>query len=274
MGGMNSESPPPFSQIVVCVQNVSFRRGETTVLNGIDWSVERGQHWAVLGANGSGKTTLMKIVTGYLGSSSGRVYLIEGWISEIVLPDVRKRIGYVSGMLTDHLVRWWERTPAIEVVLSGREAKIGAMPKATGEQRARAMDLLSRFGVAHRAESNFQLLSTGERQATLIARAQMAETDLIILDEPCAGLDLANRERVLDALRESCRVESERPQILITHHVEEIVESFTHVLLIRSGAVVAAGPKDEVLTEANLAATYGIPIHLVRREGRLFALPG
>ena len=255
------------------MEDVHYWRGDDQILSGINWEVRKGENWAVLGSNGSGKTTLMRIATGYIGSSRGRVYLLEGWISEIILPKVRQRVGFVSSVVADHLMRWWTHTPGVEVVASGKEAVIGAFARATLKDREHATNLLENLGFPHLATRPFGLMSSGERQICLIARAQSGSKGLTILDEPCAGLDLAAREKTLLALEKACEIQDTHSHVLITHHPEEIVPSISHVLLIRAGKVVAKGEKETVLTEENLSTTYGLPLHLVRENGRLWVIP-
>lgn len=255
------------------LEEVSFRRGEKWILRNIDWEIHQGQHWAVLGANGSGKTTLVRVATGYEGSSWGRVFLIEGWISEIVLPEVRKKVGFVSSALVDHLLRWWGHTYGEEVVASGKQAVIGDYKRASQEDLARSRETLESLGFGYLAQARFGLMSSGERQICLFARSRMGDNDLLIFDEPCAGLDLCSREKVLSGLREACLAPEAPPTILITHHSEEILPEMTHVLLLRKGQVVACGPKQQVLNDELLSLTYGLPIHVYQTEGRYWAIP-
>lgn len=259
--------------LCLTMEGVSFRRGDKWILRHIDWEVRRGQHWAVLGANGSGKTTLVRIATGYEGSSSGRVFLIEGWISEIVLPEVRKRVGFVSSALVDHLLRWWRHTLGEEVVASGRDAMIGDYKRASESERVRSREILENLGFGYLAQARFGLMSSGERQICLLARSRMSQNDLLIFDEPCAGLDLSSREKVLTGLREICLAPDAPSVILITHHSEEILPEMTHVLLLRQGQVVASGPKEEIMTDDLLSLTYGVPIRVHRMEKRYWAIP-
>ena len=261
------------SELRLCFENTHFWRDGKKVLRDISCQVRVGEHWAILGPNGSGKTTLMKIAVGYEPSSLGRVFLVEGWLSRISLPEVRTKVGFVSSALIDHLVRWSPDATGLEIVLSGKYAVVGAVRNAPTPEKERARDLLRRFGMGRLEEIPFRILSTGERQVCLVARSYMSESELVILDEPCAGLDLAAREIVLGALDTACRERPHVPQVLITHHPEEIVPSITHVLLLKEGEVVAQGPKEEVLNQSNLSATYGISLGVVRKDGRVWAIP-
>ena len=258
---------------VLNMEDISLRRGDVTILDGIDWCVRAGEHWAVLGPNGCGKTSLMMVATGYLPASRGRVFLIEGHISEIVLPEVRRRIGVVSGALADVMLVHHPRATGREVVLSGRYASLGLYERPDRAALDRAASILAELGAEVLADVPFRIMSTGQRQICLIGRCRMADGDLVILDEPCAGLDIAARERVLNALTSACRNGSSPPHILVTHHPAEIVPGITHVLLMREGRVAACGPREEVLTAAHLSAAYGLPLHVEHRNGRVRVHP-
>jgi iron complex transport system ATP-binding protein len=261
------------SRPILALEDIAFWRAETRVLDGISWTVREGEHWAMLGPNGSGKTTAIMIATGYVPSSRGRVFLVDGYISEIVLPRARLKVGLVSAALTDTMLRHRERTKGLEAVLSGKYASLGLYSRPTADELARARALMDRLGIAHLADRKFSIMSTGQRQLCLIARSYMADAELIILDEPCAGLDIARRERLLAGIGQACAENPHVPHVLVTHHPEEIVPAITHVLLISAGRVVACGPKDEVLTEENLERTFGLPLRLVRERGRLWMIP-
>ncbi|MCG3196919.1 MAG: ATP-binding cassette domain-containing protein [Candidatus Omnitrophica bacterium] len=273
LSGRETGREPASPEERLVLDSVHYFRGEKRILEDITWRVCQGEHWAILGPNGSGKSTLVEIATGYIGASLGRVFLLEGWLSEIVLPEVRRRVGFVSASFADHLLRWREHTTALEVVLSGRRALLGPVRQSSEAEKAEALVLLAQSGCAHLRDTPFFILSSGERQACLIARARMAQSELLILDEPCAGLDPAARERTLAALEGACRNGRRVPQILITHHPEEIVPGISHVLLLREGKVVAQGPKEEILTESLLGETFGIRLRLVREGERVWAVP-
>jgi iron complex transport system ATP-binding protein len=261
------------SPAVLSLEDIAFRREGVEVLRGVTWRVSAGEHWAMLGPNGSGKTTLMMIAAGYLPSSGGRTFLVDGYISEIVLPQVREKVGVVSAALSEAMVRNFGATTGLRVVLSGRYGSLGLYRRPEPEVLEEAQRVMERFDITSLAEAQFGAMSTGQRQICLIARSQMARSALVILDEPCAGLDLARREHLLAAIDESCRLAPHVPQIIITHHAQEIVASVSHVLLLRQGRVVAQGLKDEVLSEASLEATYGLPLRIIREHGRVWVIP-
>ncbi len=259
--------------VVLSLEDIAFRREDALALRGVTWRVSAGEHWAVLGPNGSGKTTLMMIAAGYLPSSGGRTYLVDGYISEIVLPQVRKKVGIVSAALSEVMVRNFGATTGLRVVLSGRYGSLGLYRRPEPEVLAEARGMMERFEITELADAQFGTMSTGQRQVCLIARSQMARSALVILDEPCAGLDLARREHLLAAIDEGCRRRPRVPLILVTHHPQEIVPSVTHVLLLREGRVVAQGAKDETLTEENLESTFGLPLRIIREQERVWVIP-
>ena len=255
------------------LENVSYRRGDARVLHSLSWSVHEGEHWAVLGPNGCGKTTMMLIATGYEPSSGGRVFLVNGYISDIVLPRVREKVAFVSAALHDHMLEHRADTTGLEVVLSGRYASLGMFRKPSPEEIGRAEDILSRLGIEALRDKPFRLMSTGQRQACLVARTRMADAELVLLDEPCAGLDLAAREQLLRSLGEACSAEDCPPHVLVTHHPQEIVREVSHVLLMRDGRVVAQGPRERMMTRPLLERTFGVPLRIVRQDGRVWIMP-
>jgi iron complex transport system ATP-binding protein len=261
------------SDLVLHMQDIHFRRGGAHILRGVDWEVRRGQHWAVLGPNGSGKTTLVMIATGYLPSSRGRVYLIEGHISEIVLPEVRKRIGVVSNALSDVMLTHHDRTTGLKIALSGRQASLGLYRPPTRQDMADARAALDELGAGHLADKPYRTMSTGERQVCMVARCHMARADLVILDEPCVGLDVAAREAVLGVLDRACRAPGAPPHVLVTHHAEEIVPGITDVLLLGEGRAVACGSRQDVLCETHLSEAFGLPLEVQTDAGRTWVRP-
>ena len=254
------------------LEGVGFWREDRRILSGIDWEVRAGEHWAILGPNGSGKTTLIMIATGYQPSSAGRVYVIDGYISEVVLPRVRERVALASAALSETMLERRRHTTGLEVVLSGRYASLGLFAAPSPELLARARSILAQLGADHLAEVPFARMSTGQRQLCMLGRCQMAQSLLVVLDEPCAGLDLAARETLLAAIRRGCD-STTTPQVLVTHHPEEIVPGITHVLLLRAGAIVAQGPRETVLNEEQLTRTFGLPLRVLHEAGRVWVIP-
>jgi len=238
---------------------------DAVILHEVNWLVERGQHWVILGANGSGKTSLLSALTGYLMPSSGEIRIGVASFGATDWREVRRSVGLVSSSLGHKIEP--EQT-AREVILSGREAQInfwGRVPAAEERQAAR---VLRQVRASHLAERAWRYLSQGERQRVLIGRALMARLRLLFLDEPAAGLDPVAREDFLKFLGTLAKSAHAPTLVLVTHHVEEIVPLFTHVLLLRGGKTLAAGAKEDVLTSAHLSATFGAPVAVRRSASR------
>ncbi len=273
---------------VLDVKKLRVTRGRTAILRGVDWRVARGEHWVILGANGSGKTSLLKTLTGFLSPTSGEIALLGKTYGESDWRELRLKIGVVTSSFVAAIP---PAEVALDTVVSGKYAQLDLWHAGTRADRIAAKKLLRSLGLARIADREWLYLSQGERQRVLIARALMAQPRLLILDEPCAGLDpvarekflafvekLARRSRIVGgALRPDSKIPSaqsghEAPPtispalVLVTHHVEEIMPAFTHALLLRAGRVVAAGPRDAVLTAKNLSGTFGASLRLARRD--------
>lgn len=246
---------------------VRVTRGRAQILRGIDWRVTRGEHWAILGANGSGKTTLLKALTGYMPPTSGEIALLGQRYGQSDWRELRLHVGVVTSAFTAAVP---PAEVALDTVVSGKYAQLDLWHAGTRADRAVALRLLRSFGLGYLATREWAYLSQGERQRVLIARALMTRPRLLILDEPCAGLDPVAREKFLGFIdRLARRRDAHAPAIvLVTHHVEEIAPAFTHALLLRAGRVVAAGPLARTLTSATLSDTFGAPLRLRRRRGR------
>jgi iron complex transport system ATP-binding protein len=247
------------------VSRLSIERGRTRILHDVNWRVERGQHWVVLGANGSGKTSLLRALTGYLPPTTGQVAVFGKIYGETDWRDLRMHIGLVTSALQPHVP---PAEPAIETVLSGKFAQLDLWAKTTHADRAAAGRILQRVDATPLAAREWMFLSQGERQRVLIGRALMARPRLLILDEPCAGLDPVAREHFLKFLDDLAHRRGAPALVLVTHHVEEITPAFTHALVLRAGAVVAAGPKSRTVTSAMLSRAFGARIRVRTRDGR------
>ncbi|MGH7945684.1 MAG: ABC transporter ATP-binding protein [Opitutaceae bacterium] len=255
------------------INNLRVARGDTTILDQVSWRVERGEHWAILGANGSGKTSLLKALTGYLSPSAGDVSLLGRRYGTCDWRDLRLKIGVVMSAFATSIP---PAEPALETVVSGKFAQLDLWHRVSPTDRTAALRLLRANRLGGLARREWLHLSQGERQRVLIARALMTKPQLLILDEPCAGLDPVARENFLQFIEQLAerahggRNGGRRPPalVLVTHHVEEITPAFTHALLLRGGRVHAAGPRGQVLTTENLSATFGAPLQLVRAGER------
>jgi iron complex transport system ATP-binding protein len=248
---------------IVELHDVGFVRGGTTILRDVSWSIARGQHWALVGPNGSGKTTLLKIVTGYEWPTVGTVAVLGERYGECLLPELRKAIGWVSAAIEQRLPL---RDKAVEIVVSGFAASIGLYREPTSGQWPRAHEALGRLRAEAISDRPFGLLSQGEQQRVLIARALVHQPELLILDEPCAGLDPVSREALLTDLAHLAESPDTPTLILVTHHIEEIGPWVHRVMALRDGQVVASGPADDVLTAEFLGETFGCSC-VVERHG-------
>jgi iron complex transport system ATP-binding protein len=244
---------------------------EAVIIRDISWRVEQGQHWAVLGANGSGKTSLLSALTGYLIPTSGEIRIGEDSFGTTDWRDVRQSVGLVSSSL-GHGIEPGQT--AQDVVLSGRDAQINYWGAIGPAETRQARRILRRVRALHLRDRPWRVLSQGERQRVLIGRALIARLSLLFLDEPCAGLDPVAREDFLRFLDELARQRHAPTLVLVTHHVEEIVPLFTHVLLLSRGQVLASGPKDETLDSRHLSTAFRAPIRLQRRDGRYRLVTG
>jgi iron complex transport system ATP-binding protein len=255
--------------LVVHMAGVSVRRGQTHLLADVDWSVELDERWVVLGPNGAGKTTLLRVAAAELHPTTGVVHVLGERIGRTDVFELRPRIGLSSAALAG-------RVPADEkvsdVVVSAGYAVLGRWREAyEAMDTRRATDLLGALGVGQLADRTFGTLSEGERKRTLIARALMTDPEMLLLDEPAAGLDLGGREDLVARLATLAMDPDAPATVLVTHHVEEIPPGFTHALLLRDGGVVAAGLLDDVVTADHLSDTFGQRLALERSGGRFFA---
>ena len=258
---------------VLQITGLRYERGDRKILKGVDWHVRAGEHWVILGPNGCGKTSLINCLTGYEMSTAGDIIVDGAEYGRTDWRDVRKRVGLVTSTLTFYLE---PGEPVLDAVASGREAMLNLVGEVSAEVRTEARTLLERIGCGYRADSHWGVLSQGERQKILICRALMAKYHVLILDEPCAGLDPVAREHFLSWLAQLASAPAAPSLVLVTHHVEEILPCFTHVLVLKQGAVLAAGRKDEVLSSAQLSDAYGAPLRLDGdgERYRLSLLPG
>lgn len=247
------------------VNQLHVRRGDTVILDDLNWRVARGEHWAILGANGSGKTSLLKALTGYLSPTRGDVALLGRRYGTCDWRDLRLKIGVVMSAFGASIP---PAEVAVDTVVSGKFAQLDLWQRGTAADRAVALRLLRANGLGYIARREWLYLSQGERQRVLIARALMARPKLLILDEPCAGLDPVAREHFLVFVEQLARRRGGPALVLVTHHVEEITPAFTHALLLRGGRVHAAGPRDDILSSSNLSATFGAPVQLARTGPR------
>ena len=225
----------------------------------------RGEHWCVLGPNGCGKSTLINLITGYDSATSGSIAVDGSRFGESDWREVRKRVGIVASTLVTFLEA---SEPVLDVIASGREAKLNLIVAVPDEVRSEASALLHQIGCGYLETALWGPLSQGERQKVLICRALMAKFRVLILDEPCAGLDPVAREHFLQWLALLAAKHAAPSLVMVTHHVEEILPCMTHVLVLREGSVLASGSKEQTLTSACLSEAYGSPVRLAKAGER------
>lgn len=249
--------------------DVVVRRNARNIVDGVDWQVSGDQRWVILGSNGAGKTTVLQLAATLIHPSSGTVTVLDAQLGHADVFELRPRIGFASSAMA-------KRIPAdetvLDVVLTAAYSVLGRWNESyepIDERRARRV--LSEWKLEHLADRAFGTLSDGEQKRVQIARAVMTDPELLLLDEPSASLDLGAREELLGLLGGYAQAPSTPAMVMVTHHVEEIPVGFTHVLLLREGAVVAEGPIETTLTTENLSATFGLPIALTASEGRYSA---
>ena len=243
-------------------------RDGTVILDDVNWRVRRGEHWVILGANGSGKTSLLSALTGYLMPTSGEISLLGETYGESDWRELRKKIGLVSSSVRQMMA---EDEPALETVASGKYAMIDFWGRVTRTEKDQALKLLRQIECDYIAERPWRVLSQGERQRVLIGRALMAQPPVLILDEPCAGLDPAAREHFLQFLQRLGKKKNSPTLVLVMHHVEEIMPVFSHLLVLKNGRVLAAGKKAAVLNSKNLSTAFGARMQL-QHAGSRYAL--
>lgn len=254
---------------VARVEVGSFRRDGVEILREVRWTVRAGEHWVLLGPNGSGKTSLLRILAAYEWPSQGEVEVLGEKFGRYDLRELRKRIGLVCPVLNPRFPDWDD---ARAIVLSGLDAAIGRTRKFSAEEETRAMAALEALAAGHIARRPFGALSEGERQRVLIARAFLPSPALLVLDEPCEGLDPLARERLLEDLARFAARPGAPTMVLVTHHLEEIPPFVSHGLLLGKGAVVAMGRVEEVVTDAHLSRAFDTPCEVTRESGRRYSL--
>src|SRR3954454_851816 len=257
------------SDAVLSLSGVAVVRDRATLLADVDWTVREGERWVVLGPNGAGKTTLMQVASAGLFPTRGRVELLGEVYGSVALSELRTRVGISSASLGDR-IPGHER--ALDVVVTASYGVIGRWQETyDAADTARAAELLARVGLRAFADRRFGTLSEGERKRVLLARALMTDPELLLLDEPAAGLDLGAREALLRLLTRLASDPGSPPTVLVTHHPEEVPVGTTHALLLARGRTVAAGPVREVLTGPLLSRAFGLPLVVEERDGRFAA---
>ncbi len=259
----------PDPDLVIDIEKATVSRGGKDLLRDVDWRVELDERWVVLGPNGAGKTTLLNLASARLHPTSGTVRVLGERLGRVDVFELRTRIGLTSMSVHD---RMSPEESVLDAVLTAAWSVVGRFTEAYESLDAsRALGLLNQLGVGTLAGRRYGTLSEGERKRVQIARALMTDPELLLLDEPAAGLDLGGREDLVRWLSELAADPEAPAMVLVTHHVEEIPPGFTHALLLREGAVVAAGLLRETVTGENLSKTFDLPLHVEYADGRFTA---
>jgi len=254
------------SDEVLRLSGVGVRRETSMLLRDIDWTAHEDERWILIGPNGAGKTTLLQVAATTLFPTEGTVDVLGERLGDVDVFELRPRIGMASASLA-------EKVPpgekVIDLVLTASYAILGRWREEyESSDVTRAVELLDALGCAHLIRRRFATLSEGERKRVQIARALMPDPELLLLDEPAAGLDLGGREDLVRRLSILARDAKAPMMVLVTHHVEEVPDGFTHAMLLRRGSVLAAGPIAEVFTERNLSRCFGVPLQVDYRHAR------
>ncbi|MDB5047292.1 MAG: molybdenum transporter ATP-binding protein [Fibrobacteres bacterium] len=261
-----NRKPIPVGEEVVGLEGIELLREERLVLKDIDLSIRRGQHWVLLGPNGSGKSSLLSVLQGLLWPIEGGIRVLGRRFGESDLSGLRRLIGFVGNEIEPEFPAW---QTVEEIAWSGGVGTVGLrFDKPSAADRLRARRLLRAAGIAHLTKRRFAFLSQGQRRMATIVRALMVKPGILILDEPAAGLDPVARENFLAKLAAIMKTPTGPVILYVTHHVEEIIPSFTHVLMLKQGRVVSYGGIEECLTARNLGKVFGRAVELKRSEGR------
>ncbi|CAM3522879.1 ABC transporter ATP-binding protein [Marinicrinis lubricantis] len=248
---------------MITLQNLTMRREERLILDHVNLQINEGEQWVILGRNGSGKTTILEMINGYLFPSSGRVEVMGHVYGQVDVREVRKKIGYISQSLMEKLNL---SDPVWEVAATGEYGFLRFYQEIPGEVKEKALHILEQLNILHLAEKPLGVLSQGERKKAMLARVIMSDPSLLILDEPCSGLDLYEREKLLADLEQL----SKKPlqMVYVTHHIEEIMPFFTHTAVVHEGKILASGHKEDVLKDELFKQVFDVDVKLVWDAGR------
>ncbi|MBH53583.1 MAG: ABC transporter [Opitutaceae bacterium] len=251
-------------ETILSVEGLTIER-DKYILNKIDWTVQKGENWVILGPNGSGKTSLLKSLVGYFPPTTGSIRVLKKTYGQNNWNNLRLKIGLVSNSLQQRIE---DTEPAVDVVVSGKYAQVNYWGRIFKKDRQKAINLMAQLSCEYLHDKTWLSCSQGEKQRLLIARAMMTNLEILILDEPCAGLDPVARERFLDSVDSLAKNQPELPIILVTHHVEEITPSFSHALILKDGSVISNGPFARSLSSKNFSEAFSTPLRLRRTGGR------
>ena len=254
---------------VLRLEHVALQRDENLVLHNVNWSVDLGQHWIILGANGSGKTSLVRIAALYTHPSAGEVYLDGQRLGDMDVREARRMVAYNSASFSAELR---PQLRAFEVVMTAKNAALETWWHTYDDtDKQRAVDCLDQLGVSHLAEREISTLSSGEQQRVFLARTRMNDPRIVLLDEPSGRLDLGGREQLVRAIDESIATRPELATAIVTHHVDEIPSRATHLLALRAGQVAASGPIETILDDELLSTVFDWPLRVERLTNGRFS---
>lgn len=251
------------------LRNITYQDRSTVVLGGVDWRVERGCHWALIGPNGSGKSTLLRVVTGEVWPQQGETRVLGELFGRTCIPELRKRIGWVSN---GYQWRFPASDTGLKVVLSGIDASVGLYRSFSEAEISRAQNSLDSLGCGDLASRAYGYLSQGERQRVLLARGLVHQPELLILDEPCVGLDASAVREFLSLMDRLLSASRPLTLIYVTHHLEEIPPAVGKMLLLQKGQVFARGDKDTLMTPEILGSLYGTPCRVEEQAKRYYLI--
>lgn len=252
--------------LVLDFNNVTLIRDDKPILNNVDWQVSSNQRWVVLGPNGAGKTTLLRIAAAQLQPSTGTAKLLGSTLGEVNVFDLRTRIGFASSALANHIPNSENVLDAVMTASYGVTGRWKEKYEDVDERRARRV--LAEWKLAEFADRAFGTLSDGEKKRAQIARAVMPDPELLLLDEPVASLDMAAREQTIDILGSYASSAAAPAIVMVTHHIEEIPEGFTHALILAGGQVHAAGELDGTITSEKISGAFGHSLEVSKENGR------
>lgn len=250
---------------IIEMSQVSWKRKGKQILSEIDWTVDKGEHWAILGLNGSGKTTLLNMVNGYIWPTTGTVSVLGRRFGQTNIHELRKRIGWVSSALSQRIN---ERLLVEDLVVSGKFASTGLYDDPSAADYREGLELLEKLQISYLKGRMYETCSQGERQRILIARGLMAKPELLILDEPTNGLDFIAREQLLGTITTLAQEPNGPTLVFVTHHIEEITTDFTHTLFIQDGQATHQGLTKDLLTEDALSELFQTEVEIQWRRDR------
>lgn len=258
---------------ILCYKNVSFVRDGRKILDDINWQIKENENWALIGLNGSGKSTLLSMLPAYVFPSSGELWVFENKFGACVWKDVRDKLGFVSSALQNNFSATLNRQSLENIVISGAYNSIGIYQEVADEVKNRAEKIIENFKISYIKDKIFGSLSQGEQRRILLARAFMNEPNLLILDEPCSGLDITARESFLKNLQEISESEENRkPFIYVSHQIEEIIPAVSHIAILKDGKMIAQGNKKEILTKKFLSQLFELDVDVIWKNERPYLI--